>query len=107
MSDMIKDPDMDGRCWHGDEEDGKMLFIDEAGTIRPSIYRGLAGERLYTAADMKAERIETVERCIAAVKREERADVEYLAQPANVVYNTAIEHCMRALHKLKEKINAS
>jgi hypothetical protein len=36
MSDMIKDPDMDGRCWHGDEEDGKMLFIDEAGTIRPS-----------------------------------------------------------------------
>lgn len=70
---MIKDPDMDGRCWHGDEQDGKrkvVVFIDEAAPVTQEAWDKLSckdNPKLYTAADLKAARLETVEMVVALV----------------------------------------
>ena len=34
-----------------------------------SVYRGVDGEQLFTAAEMKAARIETVEKCLSILHR--------------------------------------
>ena len=59
-------------------------------------------ERLYTAAEMKAARLEMVERCMTAVKG------EFLDDPQDCegdeAYNHAIIDASKAVEKLKEEI---
>ena len=61
-----------------------------------SIYRGIDGERLYTAAEMKAARVEMVEKCYKAV-----TGVSFTTRMGN----RAVVDCLGAISKLlKEEI---
>lgn len=65
-----------------------------------SLYRGVDGEPLYTAADLKAARLETVERCMLA-------GLEYMYNPQNagLLYRGGLDGFIAVFKKLKEEIN--
>ena len=75
--------------WHGDEEDGKRRAFAELDKTIP----------LYTAADMKAARLETVTKCLLA-------GLDYVDNPQNadLMSYGGLDGFIAVFKKIKEEI---
>ena len=67
-----------------------------------SVYRGIDGEQLFTAADLKAAKLETVEECIRIATKTLRGGTT-----TDPPYDAGIWDVIESSEKLKEEINAS